>query len=299
MSLRSCEGMVWCITGFGRSRAILALLAVVAMTFCCRAASGQSAAAEPSRLSVSAAANPSPASPEMEVFQRARSLVDKFFEQSTNVVCTENVSQGVVAKNGKVDYREDSVFDYQLQASPNGGALKLVESRETRKAAFRDSARTLLITNGFTAMLLIMHPSYESSYTFEPAGQESIDSVAYAKINFKAVPGAASPAALQLRGHNYPLPLSGTIWIEPQSGAVAKLVASLNSSLSDLGLQGIRSEIHYSLVRFHDPDESYWMPASAIIDVETPRQHWRNIHRFSGYKRFRATIRVEDLEKKP
>lgn len=235
----------------------------------------------------------------MEIFQKARSLVDKFFEQSTNVVCTENVSQAVVGKNGKVDYREDSVFDYQLQASPNGGSLKLVESRDTRKAAFRDSAHTLLITNGFTAMLLIMHPSYESSYTFEPAGQESIDGVTFAKFIFKAVPGAASPAALQLRGHNYPLPLSGSIWIEPQSGAVAKLVASLDSSLSDLGLQGIRSEIHYSLVRFHDPDESYWMPASAIIDVETPRQHWRNIHRFSGYKRFRATIRVEDLEKKP
>lgn len=235
----------------------------------------------------------------MQAFQKARLLVDKFFEQSTNVVCTENVSQSVVDKNGKVGYREDSVFDYQLQADPNSGSLKLVESRDTRKAAFRDSSRTLLITNGFTSMLLIMHPSYESSYTFDPVGQESVDGVTYVKINFKAVPGAASPAALQLRGHNYPLPLSGTIWIEPQSGAVAKLVASLDSSLSDVGLKGIRSEIHYAMIRFHDPDESYWMPVSAIIDVETPRQHWRNVHRFTGYKRFRATIRVEDLEKKP
>src|SRR5207302_8997730 len=138
----------------------------------------------------------------------ARQSVDKFFEQATNVVCTENVSQGLVGKNGKVDYREDSIFDYQLQSNPNSGSLKLVESRDTRKTAFRDSSRTLLITNGFTAMLLVMHPTYESSYTFDPAGQESVDGVTYDKINFKAVPGAASPAALQLRGHNYPLPLS-------------------------------------------------------------------------------------------
>lgn len=269
---------------------------LVAFAFFCPGAYAQAQVAEPSTPSVPVSVNPSP---EMEALQKARLSVDKFFEQSTNVVCTENVSQSVVGKNGKVNYREESVFDYQLQASPASGSLKLVESRDTRKAAFRDSSRTLLITNGFAAMLLITHPSYESSYTFDPAGQESVDGVTYDKINFKAVPGAASPAALQLRGHNYPLPLSGTIWIEPQSGAIAKLVASLDSSLSDLGLQGIRSEIHYSIVRFHDPDESYWMPASAIIDVETPRQHWRNIHRFSGYKRFRATIRVEDLEKKP
>lgn len=240
-----------------------------------------------------------PVAPEMEAFQRARLLVDKFFAETTNVVCTENVSQAVVGKTGKVNYSENSVFDYQLQATPNGGSLKLVESRDTRKTAFRDSSRTLLITNGFTAMLLIMHPSYESSYTFDPAEPESINGVTYVKVNFRAVPGAASPAALQLHGHNYPLPLSGTIWIEPQSGAVAKLVDSLDSSLSDLGLQGIRSEIHYGVVRFHDPDESYWMPQSAVIDVETPRQHWRNVHRFTNYKRFRATIRVEDLEAKP
>src|SRR5207248_3817912 len=131
-----------------------------------RGARGQASVAEPSIPSAPAPANPAPASPEMEAFQKARQSVDKFFEQSTNVVCTENVSQAVVGKNGKVDYREDSVFDYQLQSSPTSGSLKLVESRDTRKAAFRDSSRTLLITNGFTAMLLIMHPSYESSYAF-------------------------------------------------------------------------------------------------------------------------------------
>jgi hypothetical protein len=239
-----------------------------------------------------------PVSPPMAALSRARATVEKFFEQAANVVCTENVTQALVGKNGKASYREESVFDYQLQANPNSGSLKLVESRDTRKAAFRDSSRTLLITNGFTSMLLIIHPSYETNYTFEPAGEELIDGVAFAKINFKFVPGASSPAALQIRGKNYPIPLSGTIWIEQQSGAVAKLVATMDSSLSDLGLHGMRSEIHYATVHFHDPDESYWMPVSAIIDVETARQHWRNIHRFTGYKRFRATIQVEDLETK-
>jgi hypothetical protein len=104
---------------------------------------------------------------------------------------------------------------------------------------------------------------------------------------------------MQLRGKNYPIPLSGTIWIEPQTGAVVKLIASMDSSLSDLGLQAMRSEIHYATVNFHDPEESYWMPVSAVIDVETPRQHWRNIHRFTSYKRFKATIQVEQAESKP
>jgi hypothetical protein len=230
----------------------------------------------------------------MDALLLARKSVRKFFEQSSNVVCTETVSQLVIGKNGKPDYREESRFVYQLQASTDSGSLKLNESRETRKAAFRDAARTLLITNGFASMLLIVHPEYETSYIFERAGEENVDGKSFVKISFKPVSGGSSPAALQLRGQNYPVPLYGTLWIDPQNGAITKLIASVDSSLSDLGLQGMRSEIHYATVQFHDPEESYWMPASATIDVETPRQHWRNIHRFTAYKRFTATIRIEE-----
>jgi hypothetical protein len=126
-----------------------------------------------------------------------------------------------------------------------------------------------------------------------------VDGKPLTKINFRPVAGGSSPAALQLRGQNYPLPLSGTLWIDPQNGAITKLIAAVDSSLSDLGLQGMRSEIHYATVQFHDPEESYWMPVSATIDVETPRQHWRNVHRFTAYKRFTATIRIENAEGKP
>ncbi|HYL63618.1 MAG TPA: hypothetical protein VE077_13450 [Candidatus Methylomirabilis sp.] len=227
----------------------------------------------------------------------ARNSVEHFFERSANVVSTESITQTVLGKNEKPVYREEAQFNYQLQASTANGSLKLVESRDARKAAFHDPARTLLITNGFASMLLIVHPTYETSYRFEPAGEEVVDGKTFAKIEFKAIPGASSPAALQLRGKNYPIPLSGTLWIDPKTGAISKLVATTDSSLSDLGLQGMRSEIHYANVQFHDPDETYWMPTSAVIDVETPRQHWRNVHRFSEFRRFRATIEVEFKDK--
>lgn len=224
---------------------------------------------------------------------RARKLVEQFFDQSSNVVCDEFITQSTLGKTGKSNYREESRYQYQLQSSSNSGSLKLKESREARKVAFRDPAKTLLITNGFTSILLIAHSDYEASYQFEGAGEETVEGRTVDQIRFNAVPGGKSPAALQLRGKNYPLPLSGSIWIDKESGAITRLTATVDNSLSDLGLKGLSSDIHYSLVQFHDPEEAYWLPLSATIDVETPRQHWRNVHRFTGYKRFRATIKVE------
>jgi len=229
----------------------------------------------------------------------SRMLIDTFFEQTSNVVCTEIVSQTLVGKNNKPVYREDSVFDYQMQSSTRSGSLRLAETRDVRKAAFRDPNKTLLITDGFASMLLILHENYESSFVFLPVTDENLEGRTLLKVHFKSVPAASSPAAVQLLGRNYPLPLTGDIWIDEESGAVVKLISSLDGPLDDIGLHELRSEIHYSIVQFHAPEEAYWMPASATIDVETPTQHWRNVHRFSEFRRFRATIQVNLGEKQP
>jgi hypothetical protein len=229
----------------------------------------------------------------------SRKLIDSFFEQTSNVVCTEHISQTVVGKNNKPLYREESIFDYQLQSNSRNGSLRLTEIRESRKTAFRDPYKTLLITNGFASMLLVLHENYEPSYIFEPLTEETVDGRPVLKVHFKPIPGASSPAAVQLRGRNYSLQLKGNIWIDEESGAVVKLISSLDSNLDDLGLRELQSEIHYSIVEFHSPEEAYWMPDSAVIDVQTPKQHWRNVHRFTDFRRFRVTTQVDMGEKQP
>ena len=116
----------------------------------------------------------------------ARKLIDGFFEQTSNVVCTENVAQTLVGKNNKPMYREESTFEYQMQSSSRSGSLRLAETREALKAAFRDPNRTLLITNGFASMLLVLHENYEASYIFEPASEELVDERAVLKLAFQA-----------------------------------------------------------------------------------------------------------------
>ena len=286
-------------TSVTRPKLFLAILALLVAIFACTAllrAQNRPAQNEPD---TPAAGDPAMATRVNNTMLQARRLIDNFFQLTSNVVSTENVSQTIIGKNNKPMYREESAFEYQLQSSSRSGSLRLAENREARKAAFRDPNKTLLITNGFASMLLVLHANYEASYSFEPLGEEVLDGRTLAKVEFKPIPGASSPAAIQLRGRNYPLQLKGIIWIDEESGAVVKLISSLDGGLDDLGLHDIRSEIHYSIVQFHEPEEAYWMPSSAVIDVETPKQHWRNVHRFTDYKRFRATIQVELGDKQP
>jgi hypothetical protein len=234
---------------------------------------------------------PAPAaSVPVDALSRAREQVQKFFDRFSNVACTESLTQLLLGKNGKPFYRENSVYDYQFQVTTENGALSFSEARDVRSPAFRDPGRSLLLTSGFASLLLVVHPMYEASYTFTAEGEERVGTANFAKVRFTAVPGATSPAALRLRGRNYPLPLSGELWIDPETGAVVKLQAQVDASLSDVGLAGMKSEIQYAAHQFHNPEETVWIPESAVIDVETPRQHWRNLHRFTNYKRFDVNV---------
>jgi hypothetical protein len=104
--------------------------------------------------------------------------------------------------------------------------------------------------------------------------------------------------ALVLRGREYPLDLAGTAWIDPSSGAIAKITAGLENGLPDLGLQELQSEVEFAPVSFRNVAEASWFPVVATIDVETPKQHWRNVHRFTDYKRFSVSTE-EAVSNKP
>ena len=233
------------------------------------------------------------AAPQLDALALARKFVEDYFEKFSDLTCKESVTQYVLNGSGHTIYRENSAYDYQFVATSASGNWKFNETRETRNPAYRDPARTLLVTSGFASLLMVAHPMYEASYVFEPGGSEAIGGVSYAIVRFVPVPGASSPASLRLRGKNYALPMSGTLWVDPRSGAIVKLQAAVDSSLSDLGLAGLRTEVRYAPHAFHDPAETLWIAESAEIEVDTPRQHWRNQHKFSDYKRFNVNVQEE------
>jgi hypothetical protein len=243
--------------------------------------------AYPQSTTSSQAAPPISSSPS-EALAQARINVEALFKKTSDMICTETVTQTILERDGRTAYQEHSVFTYRLVTDTSGTSLKFQESREKVEAPFHDPSRTVLLTDGFGNMLLILHPAYQASYTFEADGGEVVSGVETVRFRFRSVPNAPSPLMLQVRGQNYSVALDGTVWIEPRNGNVVKLVASSHSGMSELGVQSMNSEIQYLPAALHNPEEVEWMPASVIVDVESNSRHWRNSHYFSSYKRFPA-----------
>jgi len=222
-----------------------------------------------------------------DLLNRTGEQVSKFLGQFSEVKCTEKVTQEKLGKEDKVELKEESTYDYLVILTNTGGELSLDESRLAVHEAKVDKKNTsLLVTNGFATLFLVFHPYYAGSFRFTAQGDELVGGHLLSKISFQHVRGTRSIAALALRGKEYPLEVSGTVWVDPQTAVITKIVAEIGDSMQDVGLKTLRSEVEYAPVPFRGMKETYWFPSQATVEVETPRQHWRNTHRFTDYKRF-------------
>ncbi|MDR3735288.1 MAG: hypothetical protein P4L10_07105, partial [Acidobacteriaceae bacterium] len=60
--------------------------------------------------------------------------------------------------------------------------------------------------------------------------------------------------------------------------------------MSDIGLRSLHIHVEYKPEEVGNKISTIDLPALAVVDVTTPRQHWRNTHVFDAYKSFSIDV---------
>ncbi len=261
-------------------------------------------AAMPTRAQIAGAPNAHPApvgaDEGSKILDRTAREVSGSLEVFSNVRCTERVQLTKLNASNHVEYSESAVYDYFVLLEGTQDDLLLNESRleqheqEKRHTKLKQTAaRTsdarnvpMLISNGFSTLFLIFHPYYRDSFRFEPEPAETVDGETRLRVHFTHIPGTRSPAALAVRGREYPLELTGTAWIDPADAGITRIELTLANDMRDVGLRSLHAQVDFAPVKLPGWTETYRFPDTATIDVESLRQHWCNVHTFSNYQRF-------------
>lgn len=174
------------------------------------------------------------------------------------------------------------MYDYLLLISDDGG-IRFEESRISKQRPAKTPQRPLLVTTGFAVLSVIFHEQFQPGYRFRRLGPEARGGRMLEKVMFEALPGGASPSVLEAGGRQYVLEWRGSAWLDPGTGAVARIEVELMRALDDIGLAALRAEVEFSPV---GGSTEVWAPREAVIEARTRRQRWRNVHEFSGYRKF-------------
>jgi hypothetical protein len=225
----------------------------------------------------------------VDLLERTGRQVSGFLDQFSQLKCTEEVTQTKLVKKltkESIEYREQQTFDYLVLAQGSGDDLVIQESRLQQRASEHKKNVPLLVTNGFATLSLVFHPYYQQAFNFDAPEDEIVNGRKLVKIHFQHIKGKRSPTVLLLRGREYPLELKGTAWIDPETAAIVRMQAELQDDMTDVGLHAFNSEVEYAPVHFQGMSATPWLPSIARIELETAKQRWRNIHRFTNYQEF-------------
>jgi hypothetical protein len=215
------------------------------------------------------------------------------------VACLENLTQEKLNEKEKVVLNSRATYDYLISLRWNGNDLLVDESRlETRQQQKKRPVGSLLATRGFATLLLILHPEFQSSYYWTFFPEEDASGRRLARLSFEPRASGRSPGALELKGREYPIAWEGNAWIDPATGTVLRIQAHWKEPAQELGIEALSSDVRYAPVTLRNA-QTYWLPESALIEVKTPRQHWRNVHKFNQYRLFtvESDTKLEEIKK--
>lgn len=240
-------------------------------------------------LAASAWSANGPASAGGDPVALAHEQVAHYVSKLADLHCTETVMQQKLNAKGRVEATERSQFDYLIMMNGNSNEFQLNESRIAMPDSKHKAAPvSMLTTNGMTTVLLVFHPYYSDAFTFETGRDELLGGRTAIPVHFAHISGRRTPAALALRNREFPLELQGTAWLDKQSGQVIQMNAGLMHDMSDVGLRSLDIHVEYTSEALGK--EVLTVPSRAVVDVTTPRQHWRNTHVFDSYKSFSTDV---------
>lgn len=207
----------------------------------------------------------------------------RFASEFPAYTCSERVRQVKYGQGNHVDAKQEELYDYLILIHAEADGLAFEESRIRRQGPEKAPQRPLLATTGFAVLSVIFHDEFQPSYRFRRLGPEALGGRMTEKVAFEAVRGRPSPSVLEVGGRQYSLDWRGIAWLDPASGAVVRIEADLAGTLDDIGLVGLHAEVEYAPV---EGAQALWLPRQAVIEARTLRQRWRNVHAFSGFRRF-------------
>ena len=230
--------------------------------------------------------------PLASLMERIGEQTEKFWNNFSSVTCTEEMTQSKIGEKGKVLFEQRESFDYLILLQASGADLAVDESRVEKTHKASKGTVSLLETNGFSIFALMFHPLYQSRYEFRRLPDENEAGRRLLRVAFQQVSQDHPLSVLRLREREYPLEWRGTASVDPDSFAVVRIQAGLGDSMAETGLLRMDADVTYAEAHFNDPARM-WLPARAVIEAETKRQHWRNTHAFSAYRRFEVETEIK------
>lgn len=186
----------------------------------------------------------------------------------------------------RVDLKSGDKFETE-----EGSSTRADLERASHELAASQSGRPL--SQGFPTSWVHFYPLNRSLATFRYLGEQKLAGQRTLVLAFAQIPESVlTPAIVRYQGKTVPMFLQGVAWIDPSDFRILRLRTDLLSPLPEVSLHRLTADIQFALTKVEDVPSSLSLPREVTVTSEIGGSTVREIHRYSGYRLFRAHSRI-------
>jgi hypothetical protein len=228
------------------------------------------------------------------ILQKVGENVAAFFRDFPNTVSKEQVRRERLRIDGRVLDSITQNYNYSAYLDKRGNWEEGRTDNGGHDIPPELMSGLSFLTSGFASISLHFHPKHQFGCHFRYLGRQR--SEPYARvIAFAQKPGITDIVctfATELRPAGAQLLYQGFAWVDPRSYQIERMRVSLLAPRNDVFLAAANSDVRFSEVRFQSVTAAFWLPREVVVTLRFYGQLFRNRHRYSDYQV--ATVGVEE-----
>jgi hypothetical protein len=231
------------------------------------------------------------------LLRQAGEKVDAMFHNFDDTSASEQVVLRRMSSAGQTQAYIRSNFDYLILVHRDRSQIGFEEYRtdsEGKPARLEAlNIGSFIVTSGFAAQCLYLHPNHQFGSRFRYLGKERAAPHAQV-IAFAQKPEVGDfMAAIGTSSGPRPVLVQGLAWIDPNTYEVVRMLTDLlEPDLRD-GVLKQTTETWFSDVHFADNPQPFLLPRQVEATAVYRGITYRNTHSYSGYKLFRVATRIK------
>ena len=222
--------------------------------------------------------------------------VDDYFRDVMNLIADEEVTQQKLNDSGAILEQQRLHYSYMILLHREEKPARFEEYRQDsfgKSAAPRENGKGFSVTTGFTTKCLYFSTAHQRDSTFRYLGEQMLGKrntyvVAFAQLlGSTRISNTVNVGWAEVAVHD-----QGIVWIEKNTFRVIQLRTDLLAPPTELGLDRQTTGMTFEEIQLPDTVTPSWVPSEVNVDAVFDGMRFRNEHRYTNYRRFRVSIKM-------
>jgi hypothetical protein len=230
------------------------------------------------------------------ILEKVGTVTKDLMDRIPNLVSHEEVTEQRLRASGKVEAHRRVEFEYMILVHRQDSTISLDEYR-TETTGIQVEAHELeqgfMLTSGFASGWEHFLPPVQAAARFRYLGQQTYNGLRCYVVAFAQKPGSATIIGRFFSGDRFVCILyQGIAWIDEATFRIVRLRTDLLAPRPDIALERLTTDLQLGEIRLPQFVSPLWLPQQVDLTADSGQEHFRNLHRYSGYRLFKVESKI-------